>query len=663
MKLHRAILGFIIFAAIWFAPIDGASSSRSATGEFLSNEGGDWKFHWSPNGNVRALYGLGKERILPDIESAKRLLSDYAEMFGIEDLSHLLPIEIDRDESGASFLFEQVVSGIRVVGGEWSVHTNKHGQLIATGGQYFTMKGLAAGPVRPSEECHSTVERFRFSDGGVSDGTLMILGAIGNARLVWKFSTFSKRIPGQWAVYVDALVPQKILRVHREFVEETATGKVFHENPTVSPGLAAEQFRYLKDAGELTGKYTRTYNANFQLTPPGRIDVSQYTTAAEADEDYTYPTTDSRFSEAMAYFHINVVHDRWRSFGFRKLNRQLPVFVNVATSTGEGFDNAFYTRGRSGPLRNGAIVMGGGNFFQNFGHDADVYYHEYGHAVLDRAKPGFFEAVENNYPWAFHEGFSDISSAAITGNSKLAEFALSSRETGKFFGRNIENKNSFPQDVILKGYGKSESHHTGLIIGGAWWDLQKTTGIDTAQKILYRSLVFLPNNMTFFDLRDAMLTADLRTHGGVNEAAITGAFAKHGISGSDPGQKGTVQIRSLRTASLDFSTFRITLKTNFKRGEYIVVLAGYRGSGLTPGYNLIPIELQVSGPPNANVDAFPIQDEVVNGRRMRKKGAWLAEIGTSDATALGEYTVLLRARLGGTTVVTEPQSVKFNVIP
>ncbi len=659
MKHFRFIFVLILFILMTSLQ-GGAHNSQSAIEEFRAQEGTGWIFHLFDDGRVRSMYGFGGGRRVSNEIDAKLFFADYAELFGIQDQSHLRLESIEKD-SGTSYIFRQYFFGLPVVGGELALHTDVEGHVLAAGGQYHSMKRLDAITIDRRDEARVTASRIRFADGVVSNGTLMILPGFTQTRIVWKFEAISNRFPGQWAIYVDALLPDKVLRVQREFFEVQATGTVFPENPVVTPDVSNERFLHLKDSNRLNGKYTKIYNANFQLPFPRNGDLNGYTTAAESDEDYSYPTSDARFAEAMGYFHINVVHDRWRSFGFQKLNRQIPVFVNIVTGIGKGFDNAFYTRGgRSTPFKNGAIVMGAGDRLENLGHDADVYYHEYGHAVLDFAKPGFLETFESNYAFAFHEGFSDISASAITGNSKLAEFGLRLKSTGRFQGRNLENNNRYPQDVILKGLGKSESHHTGLIVGGAWWDLQKQIGIDTAQNILYHSLAILPNDMNFFDLRNSMLTADLRKNGGANGTAIQSAFAKHGIDGEDPGQKGTIQTRSLKTARLNFSNFKLTLKSTFKRGDYIIVLASYSGTGLTPGYNLIS-DLQITGPPNMNVDAFPFIDEVSNGLHLGKKGAWVAELGTYDFSARGEYTVTLRSRLGGTSTLTETKTVKFKL--
>jgi Zn-dependent metalloprotease len=659
MKTYRTFLAVLLILFV-LTSSGGTRNTGSAIQEFQTQEGHGWTFSRVADGKVRAIYGKGTGRLIKDETEARLFFKDYSEMFGIEDISHLVLKNAEKDESGMSYFFSQSYYGVPVVGGGFSVHTDKDGRILAASGKYHSLRGLAGGNVDTNREARATVTSFLFADAMVSEGTLQILPSFSGARAVWKFDTMSARIPGQWAVYVDALAPNKILRVQKRFAEAEAQGTVFPENPVVTPQTSSERFLYLKESNRLDGKFLRTYNANSQLPFPGHGNLDGYTTAGETDKDYTFPVSDSRFSEAMAYYHINVVHDRWRSFGFKKLNRQLPVFVNIATTRGEGYDNAFYSRGGFPPFQNGVIVMGAGNRLENLGHDADVYYHEYGHAVLDRTKPEFFETIESNYPWAFHEGFSDISAAAITGNSKLGEFALRSKTTGVFLGRNLENKNRYPENVILKGFGRSESHYTGLIIGGAWWDLQKTIGIPNAQEILFKSLAILPDDMNFFDLRDSMLTADSRSHGGANEEAIRDAFAKHGLGGNDPGQPGTVELRSLKSARLNFSNFRLSIRSSFNRGDYIVILAGYLGKGLTPGYNLIS-EMEIDGPQNANVSAFPSIDEVSNGLRVGKKGAWAAEIQTLQNSAPGEYTVTIRGRLGGTTNLTQTKSVKFKL--
>jgi hypothetical protein len=353
------------------------------------------------------------------------------------------------------------------------------------------------------------------------------------------------------------------------------------------------------------------------------------------------------------------VHDRWRSFGFSKLNARAPVFVNVLRNEGgPGYDNAFYSR--SVRFRTGIFVFGGGDRFENLGLDGDVYYHEYGHGVLDKTKPGFFEAIENNYPGAFHEAFGDISATAITGNSKLGEFGLRLKSTKRFLGRNLANTNRYPQNVPLPPTRKSEPHHTGLIVGGAWWDLRNSIGAEEAQRILFASLNLVPNELTFFDIRDAMITADQNLNHGSHVQAIIGAFSKHGLNGADPGQPGSITVTGLKTAIVNDAN-HLVLKTAIQKGEHLYVLANYQGRDLTPGFNLLPMDATLKGPGASSIITFLLVDEVVNGSRTGRSGAIQALVLTSPNTAAGTYTITIQSVLGGTTKATAVKSVKFMV--
>ena len=157
-----------------------------------------------------------------------------------------------------------------------------------------------------------------------------------------------------------------------------------------------------------------------------------------------------------------------------------------------------------------------------------------------------------------------------------------------------------------------------------------------------------------------MLAADRKINAGSNAAQIQSAFANHGLDGVDPGQKGRVILQSLRTALLK-PDFTFALRSTFKRGDWIAVLASYTGSELTPGYNLIGESVELAGPQNAGVDSYSFFDEAANGARAGIKGAWIAEVDTYAESKPGTYTVTVQCRLGGTSQRTELKSVTFRL--
>ncbi len=653
---------FIISAFVlgtWTLLSGSALDTRSEWQDFLSREGKDWRVTFQDSGRIRTLYGKSRQRF-----EGSDLIRQYDSLLGTNNVEELRLVRKEIFDSGIEYVYQQHISGIPVTGAEIHFNLDRDAHLIGITNSIYPGLQLKSGSISAVAAAKARALRAFNGKATTSNGSLALVPSGKFAKPAWRFDVAPDSLTeGSRILYVDATDPGIVLRMHKSFATEDGQGTIFAENPVVTPTTSTQTFKNMDASTMLAGNFARTYNANFENWVRGfTIDLSVFSTATEASRQYNYNTDDGKFSEAMGYFHINRVHDQWRSFGFNKLDKQIPVFVNVVSSNGKGFDNAMYSRRDPHQFKTGIILLGAGNKLNNFGHDADVYYHEYGHAVLDHVKPQFFESMENNYPFAFHEGFSDVSDVAITGNPTVGEFALRYKDGKKFLGRNLDNKNTYPKDVLLPGYGKSESHHTGLIFGGAWWDLQQQIGASSAQRTLYQSLKLLPKEMNFFDVRDAMLTADRNNNGGANQAAIQASFERHGISGPDPGQRGNINITALKTAKLSLTNYNLTLKTTFKKGDVIDILANYEASGLTLGYNLIAEDFEITGPNGASIDAYPYWDEVVNGTKTGKKGALQAEMWTYDNTRTGTYTVTLRSRLGGTSQLTETRTVSFKVV-
>lgn len=660
------LTAFILLVALAVLPgagIDPGTGWR----DFLAHEGHSWRAHFSDHQTVKSIYGSGTRRYGSPQDAANRLLNDYAAMLGIDAGADLRLESVETDSLGAHFTYRQYSSGIPVVNAVVEIHVNRDNRLIAASSSFISSLKEIRLVTNTAETARSTAIRFLQGSGVASPGRLMALPMAGRAVPVWRIEVDSTTLSrGSWLLYVDAASPNVVLRMMKTHASINGNGNIWLQNPVVTPTRTFQTFINMDGSTSLSGKYAKAYDANFVHDVGLLILPIDYTTAKDPNRTYDYPSGDARLTEAMAYFHMNRVHDQWRSFGFQKLNSRAPAFVNVAEEDGgAGFDNAYYTR-TFNPLfhRTGIFVFGAGSQLENLGLDCDVYYHEYGHGVLDHIKPGLFEAYESNYPGSFHEGFGDISDAAITGNSKIGEWGLRLKAGKRFIGRDIQNTNHFPQNVIEPTLHKSEVHYTGLIAGGSWWDLSKTIGAETAQRILYESLNLLPNEMDFFDFRDAMLTADQNRHGAANHNAILDAFTRHGLGGADPGQPGSFNITALKTGLYNLNTGKITLKTTFKPGDAIVILANYTATNVTPGYNFIPEAFDYHSPSGSIALAYLLIDDAVSGSHSGINGAAQALIYTdSTTTKPGSYSVGIQSRLGGTTKLGAKRTVKFTLKP
>lgn len=215
-------------------------------------------------------------------------------------------------------------------------------------------------------------------------------------------------------------------------------------------------------------------------------------------------------SERDGYYHTNVAHSYIKGIdpGFVGLDYAMPCEMNIP-----GLANAYWDG-------YGMHYGAGGN---DFGQHADVIYHEYGHGVTD------FQYRPLGPSGAMHEGFSDFFAATITDDSRIGEGVMTYRD--------LDNNMRSPENL------SGESHHDGMIIGGALWHMRENLGnVPLAESLFhfarygYPGSPSQPNPQNFLDYLVEVYVvddddADL-TNGTPHAAQIAPAFGRHGIGPS-----------------------------------------------------------------------------------------------------------------------------------
>ncbi len=255
----------------------------------------------------------------------------------------------------------------------------------------------------------------------------------------------------------------------------------------------------------------KTDTANFMLYPPYSFLWNDfYSHAAERD----------------AFYHANFAREYAHRIdtGLAELDAQLTLNVNLDLAC-----NAFYDAD--------SIAL---NFFKskgqcsNTGEIADVIYHEFGHRIAHiRYASG---ANGNLVNYTLGEGFADLASAFMRDDPRIG-IGFYVADKNKVL-RSCDNRKSFPNDI------NADSHITGEIISGAFWDLRKLIGHDTAER-LFNAMEWLnpdaPDDTAPDILRQAFLETLLDVllvddddnnlaNGTPHANAILNAFAMHGIS-------------------------------------------------------------------------------------------------------------------------------------
>ncbi|HET9621954.1 MAG TPA: hypothetical protein VFP84_11345 [Kofleriaceae bacterium] len=173
------------------------------------------------------------------------------------------------------------------------------------------------------------------------------------------------------------------------------------------------------------------------------------------------------------------------------------------------------------------------NFFhastqcQNTGLIEDVVYHEFGHALHSA------EIVDGvgAFDGAMSEGAANFFAAQITGDPKVGRGFFYSDDPLRDLDPDDGSEARWPDDI-------GEIHHTGIIFGGAFWDLRKAliahlgedAGIALTHKLFIGALrrsIDIPSSLVEVLASDDD-DGDL-SNGTPHECEIRAAFGRHGL--------------------------------------------------------------------------------------------------------------------------------------
>jgi hypothetical protein len=255
---------------------------------------------------------------------------------------------------------------------------------------------------------------------------------------------------------------------------------------------------------ELRGSFVHVTNA---VGPEG---ISEDSLLPGVAGELTWSDSNSIASERDGFYHTNVAHDYIQIVdpGFTLLDYSMPCEMNIT-----GLANAYWDG-------YGMHYGAGGN---DFGQHADVIYHEYGHGITD------FQYRPRGPSGSMHEAFSDFYAATITDDSRIGEGVMAYRD--------LDNDMRSPENL------SGESHHDGMIIGGALWHMRENlNNVPLAESLFhfarygYPGSPSQPDPQNFLDYLIEVYVvddddADL-TNGTPHTPEIAQAFGRHGIGSS-----------------------------------------------------------------------------------------------------------------------------------
>ncbi len=423
--------------------------------------------------------------------------------------------------------YAQVLAGLPVVGGNLSVHVDRGMAVLTANIDVVSVKGAVSTIGMRSERDAITAAtgavkaHARPTVAPTAEPAVLPIG--GRPVVVWRVLIDTTDPPGTWEALLEARTLRALLvRNLAKFVD--GAGMVFDPNPIATSGDPTLQDNGNVDSATLTAQRVSVTLRGLDGT--GYLQGDYCTTAPTAGQPrahdslntFNFTRSDPRFDEVMSYHHIDSCQRYIQSLGFLTVNnRQVGVNVN-----GSPDDNSWYSPSSK------ELTFGSGGV--NDSQDADIIWHELGHAIQDDQVPGFGTSAESG---AIGEGFGDYwaasRSAGIGPKSPewdpvIGEWDASAYNPGNPpYLRRVDGTKHYPEEMV------GEVHDDGEIWSACLWQIRTLVGRTRADTLVLESQFTLAPNATFQDAALAIVGANTSLYADADRAAILDIFYQRGI--------------------------------------------------------------------------------------------------------------------------------------
>jgi hypothetical protein len=483
-------------------------------------------------GAIRALYGIKSGRFQGSPEEAARaFLAERKSSLRVESTpASLKTRRVERVPGGTHVRFLQIYQGIPVYHGGVVVSMNEANQvgMVVTAAR----SEIRLGSVSPAFGQENAVRIARTllnarspALGGSERAELTVFRMPdGEDRLAYCVTSVLEAPPGDWEVIIDAQTGKELAREdryvnnHADAPYVAGSGFVYRRNPLSAarrhygdPGFAnnnnadsdsLDAYRRIVTLDSLTqeGGFYRLSGPSCIITDLESPADSLY--GETSPDGFTYHRSQPGFEAVMAYYHVTLAHQRLRDLGF---DPPTLYSLRVDPHGYQGKDNSHYSPGGNW------IAFGTGGVED--AEDADVIWHEYGHAIQYNIIP-FWGGGECA---ALGEGFSDYWAGSY--GRSLQEWSSTDPEYQWIFG--WDGHNPYWSGRILNDQGRYPFPPGSIYSGGQIWSstlmgIQEDLGRDVTDRLVIKSLYYLGAEVTATDNAEAILQADRDLYGGAH---------------------------------------------------------------------------------------------------------------------------------------------------
>jgi Zn-dependent metalloprotease len=463
--------------------------------------------------------------------TARAFLAANAQRYGLDPALDGLTLARSEDSLiGPIFVFEQNYFGVPVYGAQVKVNFNRAGVVVAVNSSY--VPGIRLASIFPmltqdhaQKALHDNTPGDPDDPDTPPDSRLVIYATRTAVSLAWEVVRATAG-GHTWKAFVHAndgrlLGPPRDINRYGNTkgvpppppsYDKTGWGRVFQVNAVVA--TRDNSLRDNNDA-ELPSPYsvggtTSAYKdvGLLRLDGSGYL-VGQWASSAKTLRpvknstssvpfSFLFNRTSDGFSETMGYYYIDYAQNHINFLGITNANNRQQVFsVNRYRQ-----DNSYYSPSSK------EITYGTGGV--DDAEDAEVIWHEYGHAIQDNQVPGFGSTLEAG---AMGEGFGDYLAGSLGAqlSGGFQDTCLMEWDATSYMNvpatsrqpsclRRLDGTKIYPKDIV------GEVHDDGEIWSATLWQIRGVLGPEKADKLIIQHHFLLARDSSFNTAANALVT-------------------------------------------------------------------------------------------------------------------------------------------------------------
>lgn len=421
---------------------------------------------------------------------------------------------------GSHEWYQQTYRGLPVLGGFYAVHTNTRTGQVETQDGRLAVRGVSAIAARFDGSRAAGLAATRLGGSPLRAGLVIVPGdSASAATLAWNVVT--DRASGSVRTLVDA-ASGAVLKEESLVKQANGTGQVFEPNAVVTLQNESLTDNGNKDSAAFTAAY-KTVTLT-QLDASGNL-IGAYArntssgAVSSATHTYVYNRSQKGFEQVMGYYHITRAQEYIHALGFTDVNNEAQRY----RTTGLSADNSFYDPSVD------RITYGTGGV--DDAEDAEVIWHEYGHAIQDAQVPGFGSTEQAG---AIGEGFGDYwamtMSAPVSPNTATTPLAcIADWDSVSYTSGTPHCLRRVDGTKLYPGGLDGEVHDDGEIWSRALFDIFNAIGRTQADTTILEAQFGFAPGTTMPAAATKIVNAAQALYGATAASACTAAFHARGI--------------------------------------------------------------------------------------------------------------------------------------